>query len=311
MKLVGHKKQQELLRSAFKREKLPHALLLSGPESIGKRCVALDLAAEILGIEEHPELEEKFWRGEHPDIHILNVPEDKKEISVEQARDFISSLQLKPYFGKQRVAIIDDAHLLGLSASNALLLTLEEPPANCYIILVTHSPQRLLPTILSRAQEMVFYPLSQSEVKEILLQLGVSENVIPALGEDIVLELFHLGELRGQDYLLKPSASIEKHIHKKLELVVNLRKQIAYALKSGSTGELLSLASLLGEKEYPATLVFRILIEQLHDTLLKDQANRKISEALLQAIQLERATQSRNLNVTNQLSNFLVSNYLV
>ena len=309
--MVGHKKQFELLKAALERNHLPHTLLFSGTQGIGKRVVALKLAEVLLAADQTAKLSGLFWRGEHPDLHLIGLEEDKKDISVEQARDFISALQLRPYLGRRRVAIIDDAHLLSIAASNALLLTLEEAPNDCFIILVTHSPQRLLPTILSRSQELSFPDLSRVEVNEILSALGSPPELIDTLLElsDHSLELFDLASTRKGGLQSSDQKLVVKQLEKSVPYIRDLQSQIEFALSSKNTANLLSLASQLGEKDNSNELVFRLLIRNVRDKVVSGNATEKLSEALEQLIQLEKSTRTRNLNPVIQLSDFFIQNF--
>jgi DNA polymerase III gamma/tau subunit len=309
MKLIGHKTQLQLLKSALLRDHLPHTLLFTGPQGIGKKLAALHLAAEILKVDSSTKTHDSFWKGEHPDLHLIGLEEDRKDISVEQARDFISSLQLKPYFGENRVAIIDEAHLLSIAASNSLLLTLEEAPNNCFIILVSSSPQRLLPTILSRSQEMAFSSLSEQEMIEILIQLGcdqdLTERFVSLSGHS--LELLELSAF-ATPFGKPDSITLNKQVRKTLERLEGLTTQINLAVSSRNSADLLSLASQLGDKENSVELVFKLLIKNIRDRLRSDSLNLKLSGALDELIQLERATRTRNLNPTIQLADFFTRN---
>ncbi len=80
MKLVGHKKQLRLLESALNREHLPNTLLFSGPQGVGKRIAALTLAEKILEADKSSKTSQSFWRGEHPDLHLIGLEEEKKDM---------------------------------------------------------------------------------------------------------------------------------------------------------------------------------------------------------------------------------------
>jgi DNA polymerase III delta prime subunit len=310
MKLVGHQKQLRLLEGALEKDHLPHTLLFSGPQGVGKRIVALTLAEKILGANRSTKTSEMFWRGEHPDLHLIGLEEEKKDISVEQARDFITSLQLRPYLGLRRVAIIDDAHLLSIAASNSLLLTLEEPPNDCFIILVTHSPQRLLPTILSRSQEMSFSELTRTQMEEIFSMLGCSNELTKTLLEfsDSSMEIFDLAPFR-EGYFNSNQTKTVKQLQKATPEIENLIAKIQQALETTNPAELLSLAADLGDKENSTEMVFRLLIKNLREKAVSSPSLAHTSEALLRLIQLEKATRTRNLNPITQLSNFFVQNF--
>jgi DNA polymerase III delta prime subunit len=141
--IAGHKRQLEFLSNAVTTDKLAHAYTFAGPDSVGKKMVALKLAQVLL------ESEEKF----HPDLLEIN---GDGEIKIEQIRELVYKLSLKPYMGKFKVAIIDQAENLNTEAANALLKTLEEARPNTIIILVTANPNRLPKTIISRTQKINF-----------------------------------------------------------------------------------------------------------------------------------------------------------
>jgi replication-associated recombination protein RarA len=136
-----------------------HALLLIGPSGSGKRAVATHLAEQILAIT--PE------RLENYPYKFLISPVDNKAIGIEVVRELEHFLSLKvptqaPY---NRVIIIENAHLLSTEAQNALLKTLEEPPAGSFIVLTTNNGLALLPTIRSRAQSIVIQRPESAAIK--------------------------------------------------------------------------------------------------------------------------------------------------
>jgi DNA polymerase III subunit delta' len=107
--------------------------------------------------------------GVHPDfIYIARNPK-RTEVLIEQVRDFIERLGVRPARGAGRIAIIDDAETINLPAQNALLKTLEEPPAHTVIFLVTKSERALLDTIRSRMRPIRFGPLAAAEIQAVLI----------------------------------------------------------------------------------------------------------------------------------------------
>ncbi len=155
------------------REQLPHALLLHGPAGIGKRDLALSLAQWILC--DIPDAEGPcgvcdacnwFQQGNHPDYRFVEPREEEtdesgkvikkasKEIKVEQIREIGDFLTLSAHRGGWRVAVIHPAEFMNAAAANALLKTLEEPPPRVLLVLVTHQPGRLLPTVRSRCRKI-------------------------------------------------------------------------------------------------------------------------------------------------------------
>jgi DNA polymerase-3 subunit delta' len=170
----GHQRVCDFLRGAVVNERLPHALLFAGADGVGKRSVALALAAWLLC---EAEAEEACGRcaacrqvaaGSHPDLQVLTVASGKKEIGVDRARDVKRFTQLRPVRGSLKVAVINDAHMLTVAAQNALLKTLEEPPEHSLLVLIANNPDALLPTVRSRCQRVQFAPLPHDAVIEIL-----------------------------------------------------------------------------------------------------------------------------------------------
>ncbi|MEO8065311.1 MAG: AAA family ATPase [Candidatus Doudnabacteria bacterium] len=145
--ISGHKKQLEFLENAIKRDRLAHAYTFAGPDSVGKRTVALRLAQELLQAD---------GNNFHPDLLIIERPEDKKVIVIEQIRELVYKLSLLPYQAKYKVALIDNAEDLNEEAANALLKCLEEPKPSTIIILITGNSNRLPKTIISRTQKINF-----------------------------------------------------------------------------------------------------------------------------------------------------------
>jgi len=143
---------------------LAHALLLSGMADCGKKDFATAIAHSILC--ENTDEKGKacgqcknchvFKAGSHPDYKCIELLEGKKDISIAQIRELSQFLELSCSYGQSKVAIINDVDRMNEKASNSLLKTLEEPPANTVIILETSQPSALLATINSRCQKIVF-----------------------------------------------------------------------------------------------------------------------------------------------------------
>jgi DNA polymerase-3 subunit delta' len=156
-----------------------HAWLLAGPRGLGKASFAFQAARELVAEPSIPQPP-----GDHPDILVLEpLPasaEDeknrnegkpyqrKRNIAVEQVRAMQQRLTTRPTLGSRRAIVIDPADDLEKSAANALLKSLEEPPAGSFFLLVAHRPGRLLPTIRSRCRALRFPRLEDAEVDAIL-----------------------------------------------------------------------------------------------------------------------------------------------
>lgn len=201
--IVGHKKEKRELMTMLREGRLPHALLFTGPDGIGKRMVAHALAAAILcGQPEAPcgvcENCRAMRAGAHPDFYEL-VPEVRGKstriIRIEAIRELQTMASRYPVLAKQRVMVIDDADVMNEAAANSLLKTLEEPEGAVTFILVTSAKSALLDTIISRCMPVAFGTLSQSETEEVLQRhdvLGVEAEKLAALADGSPGRALHL-----------------------------------------------------------------------------------------------------------------------
>lgn len=133
----------ERLRNARKSGRLAHACLLSGAPGSGKKWLADELTALVLGTTSKEV-------STHPDLHQVAPESKSRRILIGQMRDLERVLQMKPLLGSHKVAVIHDADRLQPEAANAFLKTLEEPPVGCHILLTTTLRDAVLQTILSR-----------------------------------------------------------------------------------------------------------------------------------------------------------------
>ena len=186
--IAGHQKQWEFLKKSANLHQFSHAYLFSGQEKLGKKKIALEWASLLFG-----ESVENF----HPDL-ILVEPQ-KKEIQIEQIRELIWKLSLKPYSASSKIAIIDEAHTMNSHAQTCLLKTLEEPRGETILILISQAPEYLLPTILSRVEILKFYPVTKEEIKKYLLEQGAEEKTAEGIAE---ISLGRPG--RALDFLSQP-----------------------------------------------------------------------------------------------------------
>jgi len=173
--IEGHEKPVRIVQRAIANKTLAHAYLFSGEAGIGKKMTALALAAAVNcpdagqegGCGVCPSCR-KIATGGHPDVHLL-VP-DGEEIKIDQIRQMQADLALKPFEGAKKTQIADGADRMNAASSNAFLKTLEEPPGDALIILITALPQSLLSTIRSRCQEIRFQPLPRHTLAQALMR---------------------------------------------------------------------------------------------------------------------------------------------
>lgn len=150
------KNVEPILADTARRGELHHAVILHGPSPAALRRTAIQIAKALNCLHGSSGDDclacQRIERGIHPDVHLIEVGSERKMISVEQIRDLVTSAALRPYEGRNKVFIIDPADALSAGGSNSLLKTLEEPVRDTTFVLLTRSPDLLLPTIRSRSQ---------------------------------------------------------------------------------------------------------------------------------------------------------------
>lgn len=266
------------------RTRLPHALLLKGPRGVGKFDFAMNLAQSMLC--EKPAAAglacqncsscHWFQQEIHPDFRLLQpdaltAPDEEKEggkkparqISVDQVRELSDFANLSAHQGGYRVVLIHPAEAMNANAANALLKTLEEPSANMLIILVSHKPQQLLPTILSRCLALAV-PMPSPEASAIWLeQQGIAKPTLmlaqagfaPLEAVRLAKETMEAGEY---DYFLQEISqpaklniyTLAEHLHRmEPGQVIHWLQQWCYDL---------ACSKLTGQIRYNANLIVSI-----------------------------------------------------
>src|SRR5687768_14546287 len=198
--LAGNARVKEVLKRMLESGRLPGALLFAGEEGVGKRLFALEVARALncrtprnneacgecpackrTGKINYPERDDTdewnqiIWT-DHPDVGVIVAP--KRVLRVEQMRQIEKEANFRPFEGKARVFLIDEADKLNDASANALLKVLEEPPRTSHLILITARPAMLLPTILSRCQMIRFAPLTPGEIETHLTKTNVDKKTV-------------------------------------------------------------------------------------------------------------------------------------
>ena len=192
--VVGHRRLVGLMARSVNHGTLPPSLILAGPPGVGKRLLALATAQALncaapqaavqRGDALAPSIEidgcgacpacARIARGVHPDVLFVG-PGESGSIKVDQIRDIVERVAYRPFEGRRRVVIVDEADALVPAAQNALLKTLEEPPSGSVFMLVTTRPDALLATVRSRCPQLRFRPLGPDDVAAVLVRRGRSE----------------------------------------------------------------------------------------------------------------------------------------
>lgn len=191
--MIGHDAPREALAQRLTANRMPSAVLLHGPQGIGKATLAFTMARDVLsrtGDEDPHRVAEQVAAGSHPNLYVLRKqPKEGKGfytvIRVDDIRELRERMRKTRGRSGYRVAVIDSIDDCNASAANALLKILEEPPPETLFLLVSHRPGQLLPTIKSRCHIVALRPIAETGVREVLtrtipgLDPALLETAIP------------------------------------------------------------------------------------------------------------------------------------
>jgi len=226
--------QEEIKRSlvnSINNNQVSHCYLFEGPEGMGKYELALLFAQSLFCLNFHDEpCNEcknciKVNSLNHPDLHIIN--EEGKGIKREDIDDLISSIYKKPYEADIKVYIIKDAHLMTPQAANTFLKTLEEPPGDAVMILMTVNSNLLLPTIVSRCHVHKFRSVSKETIMASLKDFdGQTAELAAYYSKGILNKALNI--VQGKDDILKK----REEIIKIFDRIINNDSEIIYELEN-------------------------------------------------------------------------------
>ncbi|MCD6404615.1 MAG: DNA polymerase III subunit delta' [Planctomycetes bacterium] len=185
--ILGQDEALARLTSALANGRLAHALLLAGPEGVGKRMAALEVAKALLcpngpakACGACPSCH-RVQRGIHPDLFVVEPEPGRTGISIGQVRELSRRVAQSPLEGRRKAALIDPADSMQPAAQNALLKTLEEPPQDTTLILVARDSDLLLPTVRSRCRRVDFKPVSGRVIADFLIGRGTPADTAEVL----------------------------------------------------------------------------------------------------------------------------------
>ena len=179
--ILGNEKIRHHLRESIIKRSISHAYILAGDKGIGKSKIAREFAMELI-CEKHTGCGEcpacrQFLADAYPDFFYMDA-EGKESIGIDRIREnIVNDVSIRPYHGKVKIYIIDEADKMTVGAQNALLKTIEEPPEYVVILLLVRNMSLLLETIRSRCIKLLLSAVSNDRIKRWLVEKGISEDV--------------------------------------------------------------------------------------------------------------------------------------
>jgi len=309
------------LRRSLERGRLAHAYLFAGPRGSGKEAMARTLAKALNCSEkehdscDHCDSCRRVDEGVHPDVYWVRPESKSRRIQIEQMREFMKSVNLRSSMGGVKVGIVVDADCLGEEASNAFLKTLEEPPAQTVIVLLTTDPQRLLPTILSRCLRISFGPVTVEKASPWSERLLPLLTKFSAATEERVAQSYRLlAELTAllQEIRNETRARVEAELNldRYEELDPRVRERLDEQMEARIEGEYRAAREQVLEEIYEWFGDLLLCVEGADDELLAHPdhaaATRRLADGLtepqachnLEAIEQIRDSLSRNISET-------------
>jgi DNA polymerase III subunit delta' len=309
--LIGHADAERALLGAWSAGRMPHAWLIAGPRGIGKATVAyrfarfvmaggaaagglFGAAPDSLAVAADDPVFRRIAAGGHADLVTLapgmihpETGKETQEIVVAQVRHAIEFLFMTAAEGGWRILVVDEAEAMNRNAANALLKVLEEPPARCLILLVSHSPGRLLPTIRSRCRLLTMRVLEDAQIDALLMrhrpELDAAERrVLAGLAKGSIGRAIELADRGGVE--------LHRELTALLDDLPDLDIPAAHAL-----------ADQAGRAGDDAAASFRVVLELMDDWIARRLRSttgspEPWSEAVERVRRLATATEGLNLD---------------
>lgn len=268
--IIGHQKQWDFLKRQAQLSRVPHAFLFSGEEKLGKKTMAFEFL-KLLNCQEPDFLKKPcgtcvsckaMEKGTHPDFFF--VKPEKETIGISQIRELTRSLSLRPYF-QWKGAILDKAHSMTREAQNCLLKTLEEPKGKTCQVLISEHPSLLAETIVSRTQEIRFFPVKKEKILDYLMSEGIQE------AQALKMTEISFGKPGlAKEFLLQPEKMEEWEMRIE-EFLLLSRRDLAFRFQ---------YAKSLSSRPEDLKEVFNIWLSYLRSTIIS-QVNKESSDKAL------------------------------
>ncbi len=251
--VIGQDKAINILLRTIERGKIPSSYLFSGESGIGKKFTALNFAKALNCISEKRNNDynfsydacdecsscQKIDKNIHPDF--IMIESEGNQIKIDEIRSIEDALSLKAYEGKYKVVIIDNAENMNQSAANAFLKTLEEPPENSLIILVSSIPELLPETIRSRCCRVNFAPLSSDECLKVIKKVmgskyitrKISSKTSRAKSADDELQDIDILDIYSRLSMGKPGYAVTSNLIEERKWFIDLLEDMLNAEKDG------------------------------------------------------------------------------
>ncbi len=278
--IVGQEHITTTLKNALQKGVISHAYLFTGPRGVGKTSIARILAHELNQLE---------YSGEQTHLDIIEIDAASNR-GIDEIRDLRDKVHMAPSQGKYKIYIIDEVHMLTTPAFNALLKTLEEPPAHVVFVLATTEVHKLPATIISRTQRYTFRPVEQQKVIDHLRYIATQEKIKVDDEALAVIAAHGEGSFRDSISLLDQAASrgdaiTAETVREILGMPSDTAIQSLISLL-GSTNRLEVVAQLtkLQDQGFQAGTISRQLAARLRHALIHNEPLPISSDATLQLL---------------------------
>lgn len=309
--VAGQKHIVQTLKNALANNKIAHAYLFCGPRGTGKTTMA-KLFAKALNCEEGIGHQcnkcsncVEVTQGTHPDVIEIDAASNN---GVEQVRDLIEKVNYLPLKGKYKVYIIDEVHMMTTNAFNALLKTLEEPPAHVVFILATTEPHNILPTIISRCQRYDFTKVSDADIYDRMVEILDKEeiqyskkaiNAIISLADGGVRDALSI-----LDQILAYSGDTlkEEDVYTLFGLT-NIKEKVSFleAIHNGDVTTCLKKINAFAEGGVDIKRLTSDLLELLKDVLVMKKTNDETELTMLDEENASRLAQIFDIHFLNEV----------